>query len=318
LRTRYAQVFAAPSLPALHDPLIHVQYAAIDPCGNNPTPEQRVNCAANGVPGGAYVQSEPEFPVTAGGSPDLQPETGHTFGAGVTYTPASVEGLSVSIDYSRVVIRGFVNQAFPEQVLLGCADYGTREWCDAIDRLPDGSISRVYTLNENFGYHENRAFDVAIDWHGATRLGELTAAVQATYLDRWDEQYFPDEAISHWAGKGELGALPRWQALGSIDWRHGRWLASYAAEYIGNYTEPVEAFNLFDFPPYRRTIDAVLYHDVEAGFEFDSGLAVRAVISNVLDEDPPYVNGGSIANTDEATYRLLGRSYFVEIRYRMQ
>ena len=318
LRTRYAQVFAAPSLPALHDPLIHVQYAAIDPCGNNPTPEQRVNCAANGVPGGAYVQSEPEFLVTAGGNPDLQPETGHTFGAGVTYTPASVEGLSVSIDYSRVVIREFINQAFPEQVLLGCADYGTREWCDAIDRLPDGSISRVYTLNENFGYHENRAFDVAIDWHGATRLGEVSAAVQTTYLDRWDDQHFPDEPVSHWAGKAGVGALPRWQALGSIDWRHGRWLASYAAEYIGSYTELVEPALTFVFAPYSRSIDAVLYHDVEAGFEFDSGFALRAVISNVLDEDPPYVNGGSIANTDEATYRLLGRSYFVEIRYRLQ
>ena len=318
LRTRYAQVFAAPSLPAVHDPLIHVPYEAIDPCGNNPTPEQRVNCAANGVPGGAYVQSDPEFLVTAGGNPDLQPETGHTFGAGVIYTPASVEGLSVSVDYSRVVIRGFVTQAFPEQVLLGCADYGTREWCDAIDRLPDGSISRVYTPNENFGYHEDRAFDVAIDWHGATRLGEVTAAVQTTYLDRWDDQYFPDEPVSPWAGKAGVGALPRWQALGSIDWRHGRWLASYAAEYIGSYTELVEPALTFVFAPYSRSIDAVLYHDVEAGFEFDSGFALRAVISNVLDEDPPYVNGGSIANTDEATYRLLGRSYFVEMRYRLQ
>jgi outer membrane receptor protein involved in Fe transport len=106
--------------------------------------------------------------------------------------------------------------------------------------------------------------------------------------------------------------------LGSIDWRRGRWLASYAAEYIGSYTERVEPGFLFVFVPYSRDIDAVLYHDVEAGFEFDSGFALRAVISNVLDEDPPYVNGGSIANTDEATYRLLGRSYFVEIRYRLQ
>ena len=322
LRTRYAQVFAAPSLPSLHGPLIHSPYEAIDPCGNNPTPEQRVNCGANGVPGGAYVQSEAEFLVTAGGNPDLQPETGHTFGAGVTYRPAAVEGVSVSIDYSRVVIREFINQAFPEQVLLGCANYGNRKWCDAIDRLPDGSISRVYTLDGNFGYHENRAFDVAIDWHGATRLGEVTAAVQATYLDRWDDQYFPDEPVSHWAGKAGVGALPRWQALGSIDWSHGRWLASYAAEYIGSYTERVEpAVRLVFAPlfaPHSRRIDAVLYHDVEAGFEFDAGFALRAVISNVLDEDPPYVNGGSIANTDEATYRLLGRSFFVEIRYRLQ
>ena len=111
---------------------------------------------------------------------------------------------------------------------------------------------------------------------------------------------------------------PRWRALGSIDWHHGRWLASYAAEYIGSYTEPVEPANLIGFAPYRRSVDAVLYHDLEAGFELDSGVALRAAVTNVLDEDPPYVNGGSIANTDTETYRLLGRSYFVEMRYRVQ
>ena len=71
------------------------------------------------------------------------------------------------------------------------------------------------------------------------------------------------------------------------------------------------------FDPYTRRVDDVIYHDLEAGFDFDTGLTVRGAITNVLDQDPPYVNSNSIANTDVATYRLLGRTYFLELRYRL-
>jgi outer membrane receptor protein involved in Fe transport len=62
-------------------------------------------------------------------------------------------------------------------------------------------------------------------------------------------------------------------------------------------------------------VDAVLYQDVSGGFDFDSGVTVRAVISNVFDEDPPFINSGSIENTDPGTYRLLGRTYYLELKY---
>ena len=73
----------------------------------------------------------------------------------------------------------------------------------------------------------------------------------------------------------------------------------------------------FAFDPFNRRVDSVLYHDLEGGYEFDSGVTVRAAITNVTDEDPPYLNIAP-ANTDVATYRLLGRSYFLELRYQIQ
>jgi iron complex outermembrane recepter protein len=96
-------------------------------------------------------------------------------------------------------------------------------------------------------------------------------------------------------------------------------MASYAAEYIGSYSESVEPWPLNDieFEPFDRRVDPVLYHDIEAGFRFDSDVTVRAVITNVTDEDPPYLNIAP-ANTDVATYRLLGRSYFLELRYQLE
>ena len=108
------------------------------------------------------------------------------------------------------------------------------------------------------------------------------------------------------------GARPRWRASGHIDWHSGPWIASYAVEYIGSYSETVSDWQDFfgiAFDPFVRRVDPVLYHDLEAGFKFDAGVSVRAAITNVTDEDPPYLNVAP-ANTDPATYRMLGRTYF--------
>jgi outer membrane receptor protein involved in Fe transport len=172
----------------------------------------------------------------------------------------------------------------------------------------------------NLGESEVRAYDYAIDWSAMTRIGEVKSRLLATYLDRWDRQSFPDGEVHSYAGNFDAGARPRWRAWGHIDWHSGHWMATYAANYIGSYSETVSAWPRFGFEffdPYVRRVDPVLYHDLGAAFTFDSGITVRAAITNVTDEDPPYLNIAP-ANTDAATYRLLGRSYFVELRYQVK
>jgi outer membrane receptor protein involved in Fe transport len=318
LRANYSQVFRAPTLGELNDPAGISDGQAPDPCGDHPTAAQRANCAADGVPGGAYDQPGDQlFTVIAGGNPDLAPETGHSTSAGITYTPERTEGLSLGIDLYWTVLSGSIGQPSATDVLRECADHGTPTVCDAITRFADGSIKQVAIFNQNFGLFEMRAVDLTIEWHATTRFGELATRLLGSYLERQKEQPFPQGSIFHRAGTFDIGALPHWRASGSIDWRSGPWSAGYAAEYTGHYAEWVQPFPPFDifFAQYRRDVDAVLYQDVSGGFDFDSGVTVRAVISNVFDEDPPFINSGSIENTDPGTYRLLGRTYFLELKY---
>ena len=56
LRANYADVFRAPSLVELYERPTYAEQFIWDPCGNDPVPDQVPNCAANGVPDGAYVQ----------------------------------------------------------------------------------------------------------------------------------------------------------------------------------------------------------------------------------------------------------------------
>jgi outer membrane receptor protein involved in Fe transport len=318
LRASYSGVFRAPSLAELYEPPLYVEQLVFDPCGNDPTPTQRANCAANGVPGGAYEQDGWGAISVSGGNPELEPETGHTLGVGLIYTPAWAKGLSASVDYFQVNQANYISSASPDDVLAQCAEHGS-SLCDAITRLPDGRVSRLAATYRNFGKSEVRAVDFAINWSAMTQIGEVNSRLLATYLDRWDKQPFPGGEVYPYAGRFDAGARPRWRAAGHIDWHSGPWIASYAAEYIGSYSEHVDPWQVFDidFEPFDRRVDPVLYHDIDAGFTFDSGITVRAAITNVTDEDPPYLNIAP-ANTDVSTYRLLGRSYFLELRYRVQ
>jgi outer membrane cobalamin receptor len=321
LRTNYGEVFRAPSLHELYEqPQWDNPWGGFDPCGNGPTPAQQANCAANGVPAGMYVQGEfVEFPVFLGGNPELEPETGYTFGAGFVYSPAWARGFSASLDYFQMKQSNHITAASPDQInwiLSACADRGQ---CDGIGRNPDGSVSQLIALHANLETLEVRAVDLAINWSAKTRIGELNSSLLATYLDRWDKQPYPGGEVRSYAGTFDSGARPRWRAAGHFDWHSGPWTASYAAEYIGSYSETVSDWGGFGywFEPFDRRVEPVLYHDIQAGIEFGSGITMRAAITNVTDEDPPYINIGP-ANTDVATYRLLGRSYFLELRYQVE
>jgi outer membrane receptor protein involved in Fe transport len=319
LRANYADVFRPPSLAELYSPQVHGESLELDPCGNEPTDTQRANCEANGVPGGAYEQEGEGFMLFTGGNQELEPETGHSIGVGLVYTPAWAKGLSASVDYFQVELADYIWQASPDQVLYECAERGIRSACEAISRTPDGRVSQLLAINENFGLLDVRSFDFAINWASATRLGDVNSSLLATYLERWDWHPIPGGEVYSRAGNFNAGARPRWRAAGNVDWRSGPWMASYAVEYIGSYSETVFDWAGFGyvFEYFERRVEPVMYHDIEAGFSFDSGVTVRAVITNFTDEDPPYLNVGP-ANTDVTTYRLLGRSYFLELRYQFQ
>jgi iron complex outermembrane recepter protein len=316
LRANYAEVFRAPSLFELFESRVIAPGLGFDPCGNDPTPTQQENCASNGVPGGAYVQGDNEFGTLSGGNPELEPEKGDSVGVGVIYSPLWARGLSASLDYFEIELTDFIGVADIDTVLFECAERGVPTVCDAIRRFPDGSVSFVSVVGRNLGRLETSGFDFALNWRMTTRLGYVNAELLATYLERWDEQTFADGEVLSRAGWGDgVQVFPRCRALGHIDWQRGRWMASYAAEYIGGFSQAVTDFPPWDifFDPYTREVESALYHDLEGGYEFDAGLSVRAAITNVTDEDPPFVNFG--ANTNYATYRLLGRTYFVELRY---
>jgi len=137
----------------------------------------------------------------------------------------------------------------------------------------------------------------------------------ATYLAARDKEPFEGSVPVHDAGTFDADsqqAFPHWRALGHVTWQRGPWQISYALQYIGGLTEAVALDEGF----YQHHISSVTYHDIECAYELAGRGRLRLGVTNLTDRDPPFVNANSAANTDAATYRLLGRTYFADIRLR--
>ena len=147
-----------------------------------------------------------------------------------------------------------------------------------------------------------------------TRVGQFQGGLLTTYLARRDAQPFEGSLVIHEAGSFDtdnLRAYPHWRALAHVGWERGAWQVTYALQYIGSYTEDVP---LDDSITYRHGIAAVVYQDVECGYALAANARLRFGVDNVTGKDPPFVDNNSAGNTDAASYRLLGRTYFAGVR----
>lgn len=322
LRAGYGTVFRAPPITNLFESTSQsTDIFSVDPCGHDPTPEQRVNCAANGVPGGSYVQGEDiEFPYVFGGNPDLQPEQGDSVSAGVTLTPEFAPGLTFSVDYWRTRINDVITLYPDGQLVLdGCANTGIAYACDRIERLPDGNIELLDVTHLNTESLEAAGYDFDLGYTVAAGSGRVTGRLMATYLEQYDLVPFAGADTIGMAGTSDfLGSFPRWRGLGYIEYKVGGWSASYQLQYIGTMGECSDGSRAPDAYAGCRTIDDVFYSDLRFGYEFDAGPTLTLAVTNATGEDPPRVNNTNGANTDTSIYQLLGPTYFVSLSYRIE
>ncbi len=317
VRASYAGVFRAPSIAELYQVQVRALDAtSADPCGNDPSAAERVNCAAHGVPGGSYVQPvDSGFVTLAGGNRKLGPERGTSLDIGLdAHWNRAISGRA-SVDFFRTAMTGFIGTAAVSTLLTECADENLAAACSHIERNADGSLSRVVATEQNFGRVMVRGLDFSVAADAPTGLGHFHAGLLTTYLARRDAQPFDGSLVVHEAGTldtNNLKAYPHWRALAHVGWQRGAWQLAYALQYIGGYAEEVP---LDDDVTYHHVIPDVMYHDVECAYELMSKTRLRFGIDNVTGKDPPFVDNNSAANTDTATYRLLGRTYFADIRF---
>ena len=315
LRADFAQLFRAPSLTELFERQIEGDgFVPHDPCGHDPSPAQQVNCEANGVPGGSYVQEVFDSNlIFAGGNPRLEPEQGHSFNLGVEWAPAS-ERLNLRADYFQTRLDDFIAARDPEAILAECANRGTAAACANIERFEDGSLLSVDTRQSNLGRVTVAGIDLGAQLGMATRAGDLGVRLVATHLLEHDTQPFEGGTTLSNVGRANVRMLlPRWRALSGVDWTRGDWRLGYSLQFIGAVDACSVALN---GAPYCASTGSVLYHDVEFAYQWRN-LGLRAGVNNLSARDPPFINGG-FANTDPATYRLLGRTWFMHLVYALE
>jgi outer membrane receptor protein involved in Fe transport len=312
LHVDYATVFRAPTLnESFQTRAAVLGPGAYDPCGNTPNPTQQASCAAHGVPGGSYVQSPTDqFITTTGGNPQLAPEHGNSFNSGIDLL---VGRQRLTLDYFHTYLEGFISAPGPDQVLADCANHIASPACAQIVRKPDGTVHSVTAVQQNFGSATVSGVDMGWSSDFPFRAGTFGLGALATYLAQHDYEVFAGGDVARLAGSFTSGfqAYPRWRALAHADWQRGPWRLSYQIQLIGSYSNCT--YGYVDNNPVCQRISGVLYHDITAGFSFRSGIDLRLGVLNFTNRDPPFVSGWQ-DNTDPATYPLLGRTFFADLR----
>ncbi|WP_045758189.1 TonB-dependent receptor domain-containing protein [Xanthomonas albilineans] len=326
LRGTVSQVFRAPNISELYSGVVGDAPAVNDPCDGY-SGGHAAACAH--VPtDGSYQQENNQVSAKASGAVvagyRLKPETGKSYDFGMVYDPGWVDGLSLSTDLWKIDLKDTITQVSAQTVLNQCYANDASPFCPLIHRNDNGTINYIAEPTVNLGKLWASGADFSLNYRlPQTAWGSFNASLNGTYVIRYDinpNTADPDTVTIHNAGKYTYayGNFPRWRGLGTLSWNLGDWSASWRVRYVGRteigsadarqgLSADIGQANVV------RDIGAYVYHSVQVGYQVKPWHTRFEVgVDNLTDRQPPlyYANNVVNANTDVATYDLIGRYYW--------
>jgi iron complex outermembrane receptor protein len=342
IRASYDRAIRAPSVAeAFTPPIVGITTVAPDPCAP-PITYTLLQCERTGVtvtqfqngsiPQGTAAQLSQE----TSGNPNLKPEQADTYTLGVNFAPSQIPHLTGSIDYFHIRIKDEIGVIPYLLVLSNCADTGNPMYCSQIVRQPNsGSLNGNtvagggYVIQENYnlGTALNSGVDVQLNYKLdlPRGFGELAFGLNGTYLLHNETTPLPGSATYDCAGLFGFTCQtvnPRWRHVLRTTWETAwnvstslTWRCIGAVSQDNNSSDPTLHFSTFNgYDHVNARIPAFNYLDLEATWNVNGIVQIRAGANNLLDKDPPLVNtdivAGGAANT-YSTYDLFGRQLFL-------
>jgi iron complex outermembrane receptor protein len=345
LRSSYQHAVRAPSVFELYRPqlpaFLGFTREPLDPCEagsaqrNGPDQAQvEALCLAQGFPPGLlpdYNDPDNDARGFVGGNPDLDPETAETLTVGVVLTSpfASrwLDRLQVSLDWYRIEIDDAIVTVFAHEFIARCFDRAfnpafdvSNRWCGMFARNPaSGEIVDAYEILRNSEGLRTSGLDLQLDWRFDLGPGELGVSWLVAYLDSFEQLEAPGIAPLELAGTAGRDAsflgrsLPEWKWSFTLSYAWQALTLDARWRYIGGMKDADTTIEPVFRIPHYDYFDLGASYDVSAGFL--DGLQVRVGVENLTDEDPPIFPSYTQANTDPSQYDVLGRRYYLSLRY---
>jgi iron complex outermembrane receptor protein len=340
VRSSYGTSFRAPALYELflgNQTNFGFQQAS-DPCRNwglstNPIIQQ--NCAIGRpqegpLPAAFPVQPTSSATVTVGGGLGvLEAETADTFSVGLIWTPSFID-FSAALDYYEVEIENQVGRFSPQGIVNACytsENFPNDAFCDLFTRAPANHPSRAYeilTVNDsyvNIASQKSEGLDLTVRYGHEFSFGDLTLNGRMSYILNWEQQLFPDAAITKLHDR--IGN-PRWVArlnarLDRNDWTFF-WSTDIVAGTDNNHLFASETGTYFGETVYfQREVDLYMTHSASVRYQMDQW-TLQAGVQNIFDEYPNITSasgGGRVTGWGNvprsSQYDILGRRAFVNI-----
>ena len=269
------------------------------------------------------------------GNPKLVPEVSRTYTMGAVWTPDSISGLTVSLDYYRMRMANAIGQVAPSTAIQNIceASGGTSIYCANYQRplaFSDRSIAnfatKLITFNLNTASTETEGWDFETNYAWAMAelvedwTGSWNARLLATYQPVINKSVlFPS---APWTRLPDPSTrITAFLNYSLNDWNLGlqdSWVSGFSqvagpvTPTINNWVNPhVHAWNQLDV-------------NIARNFKFDDvNMAGYVVVQNLFNAQPAYVPNGTIGQwypTFTSGYSVqsaMGRYFTIGLRAEM-
>lgn len=321
VRGTYGEVFRAPTIGDLYSPQSDSFPSASDPCRavnwGELTASQQSICVAEGAPQGGNASTDTQVRARVGGNPDLQPETGDTTTIGVAWSPQFFDGFNVTLDWYSIDIENVIDSVSVQNTLDGCVN-GVENLCDLITRNPDGVIESVVNLSQNLTARKAEGIDAEFSYNFDTSYGEFRTFLGWTHVLKRENTVVNSQGnleTVDFTGTFDQDYTSETYAEDkanfTVDWFIDNISVSYTAEYISGID-----YRLFYYPTEQVSLDSMLYHDISVAYDSEWGTRFSLGLTNITDEEPPYIDQALNGSTDPSTYRVLGRGAFFRVSHK--
>jgi iron complex outermembrane recepter protein len=255
------------------------------------------------------------------GNPNLQPEIGETFTAGIVLTPRFIPGLSASIDYYRIDISDAFTQPIADVILRECVA-GRQTFCDLLQRDQNGILVSLNVSPVNAAFEKTEGFDFQLDYTrdafdgqlSFSALGNMTTKLSSEELGRVRN---PLNSLN----RAEEGP-PKFRGMFGLGYTTDRFdvgaqVRAIGSGYLNRQWGPKDVDD--------NDVPAVAFVDLRGSYFFgdDNRFQAYIAVDNVLDKDPPIISNDAavafsyfFAPTRTELYDSLGTQFRVGFRTR--
>ena len=233
---------------------------------------------------------------------NLKAEESTSYTAGLVYSPAAIEGLSVTIDWWRFNIDNAIARMDVQVGLNECFN-GNNEACETFNITPEGNLVNLTSPLTNVGYQDTSGIDMNLQYQFDAMGLEWRINNDTTHLLNFEQ----DDVDYTGTISGNYGGYAEYKNNFNIVAKAEDWSVSYSNRYIG------EMSNLTN----DDKAESILYHNVAATYFISDEVKATLGVKNLTDEEPVSIYQGNDAGTVPEVYDTIGRQFYMGVTYKM-
>ncbi len=339
-RANYSRAVRAPNVSETGFPLVpNFSNGFVDPCNpaNIGTGVRAANCLADLGPLLSNLTNITQsLPIVSGSNPNLVSEKSTSYTYGVVIQPRWIPGMSLSVDYYNIRVKGVIANIAPQTLVNQCYDSPTLAniFCSQFTRFrgpgtgPLGEVAGRILGNSlisaplNFAARVRRGIDV--DFSYRHKFGGLDFDTSLIYVHTLTSSNYQDPTNPNFETRvlGQLGD-PKDEFRWDFNFGVGPVTLGYRAHYIGPmfFNGYATSFSINGLPPTdidsfpNLKFPSVWYHDVRIDFEVAKSYKFYVGVDNILGQGVP--QGATTATgSGSAIYSFRGRNFYAGFRAR--